>query len=148
MSILQALNLEDQKQSSIYAKVIYKKAPLYNDTYSEKSNGMYVIKGDRVEILDVIDNGRVWIQFCGKKINGLLMAQEKENCTITFHQKNMVVTIRDVDGHCKAFNCGANAYIDGIIFLHKNYCKRYDFRRYADKSLIQLFWGKQIQNGI
>lgn len=199
MSTLQAVNLEDQKQASIYAKVIYKKAPLYNDTYSEESNGMYVIKGDRVEILDVVGNGRVWIQFPGKKIikkymdtsdikvidvkfveqeylyrhsvgvydekgnwiieeindrlllkklkpnlyqyelstigrnvhmcefkgfskkiDGLLTAQEKGNCTIEFHQKDMAVTIRDVDGHCKKYDCGANAYIDGITFLHKN----------------------------
>ena len=199
MSILQAVNLEDRKQSSIYAKVIYKKALLYNDTYSEKSNGMYVIKGDRIEILDAVDNGRVWIRFrrkkiikkymdasdievigvkfteqeylyshpvgaydekgnwtieeindtlvlkklkpnlyhyelstlamnahmCefkgfAKKIDGVLTAQEKGNCTIEFHQKKMSIIIRDIDGHCKAFDCGANAYIDGIIFLHKN----------------------------
>lgn len=200
--ILHAVNLETKKPDSVYAKVIYKKALLYNDTYSEESNGIYVIKDDRVEILDVVDNGRVWIRFRGKKIiekymdasaievvnvrlggqeyihshpmgmfdekgnriveetidnlvlkklkpnlyyyelstlatnahicefkgfakkiNGLLRAQEKENCTIEFHQKEMAITIRDIDGHCKAFNCGARAYIDGIIFLDKNHSK-------------------------
>lgn len=200
VSIFQAVELETKKPDSIYAKVIYKKALLYNDIYSEESNGMYVIKDDRVKILDVSGNGRILVRFSGrrivekyinvsdievintklieekylyghpismydpakgrwateeindililrklksnlyqyelstlatnahmcefrgfaKKIDGLLTAQEKKNCTIEFHQKEMTVTIRDIDGHCKAFNCGANAYIDGITFLHKN----------------------------
>jgi len=61
--------LEEHEAVKLFAKVIKKKALLYNKSISEKSNGMYVIKGDIVELIDgEAESNKVLVQFRGKRV--------------------------------------------------------------------------------
>jgi len=61
--------LEEHEAVKLFAKVIKKKALLYNKSISEKSNGMYVIKGDMVELIDgEAESDKVLVRFRGKRV--------------------------------------------------------------------------------
>ena len=61
--------LEKHEAVKLYAKVIKKKAYLYNKDRDEKSNGMYVIKNDMVELIDgKAESDKVLVRFRGKRV--------------------------------------------------------------------------------
>ena len=61
--------LENHEAVKLYAKVIKKKADLYNKDRDEKSNGMYVIKNDMVELIDgEATSDKVLVRFRGKRV--------------------------------------------------------------------------------
>jgi hypothetical protein len=61
--------VEEHKVKALFAKVIKKKAMLYNNINDEKSNGMYVIKGDKVELIDgKAEADMVLVRFRGKRV--------------------------------------------------------------------------------
>lgn len=61
--------LEKHKEEKVFAKVKSKKARLYDNDYVEKSIALYLIKGDRVELIDGEAGGnRFLIRFKGKQI--------------------------------------------------------------------------------
>ena len=61
--------LKKHKAENIFAKIVKKKAPLYNKDFDKKSNGMYLIKGDIVELLDGdASSDKVLARFRGKRV--------------------------------------------------------------------------------
>lgn len=58
--------IEKHEANPAYAKVIPQKALLYNNN-ANKPNGMYLIKGDIVQILGKDETSRILIEFKGKK---------------------------------------------------------------------------------
>ena len=61
--------LEEHKERVVWAKVIVKKALLYDNSYNATFNGMYLINGDKVELIsgDGTDS-RYLVRFKGKKV--------------------------------------------------------------------------------
>ena len=61
--------LKKHEAVKLYAKVIKKKALLYNRDGDEKSNGMYVIKNDMVELIGgTAESDKVLVRFRGKRV--------------------------------------------------------------------------------
>ena len=61
--------LEKHEVVKLYAKVIKKKALLYNRDSDKKSNGMYVIKNDMVELIGgTAESDKVLVRFRGKRV--------------------------------------------------------------------------------
>lgn len=61
--------LKKHEAVKLYAKVIKKKALLYNNDSDEKSNGMYVIKNDIVELIGgTAESDKVLVRFRGKRV--------------------------------------------------------------------------------
>ena len=61
--------LRKHKAENIFAKIVKKKAHLYNKDFDKKSNGMYLIKGDIIELIDGdASSDKVLARFRGKRV--------------------------------------------------------------------------------
>lgn len=67
--IVSCKQLKGLKKQPVYAKIIKAKALLYDDQTSQKSNGMYLIKDDFMELLrGSPDHEKTVIRFSGKRV--------------------------------------------------------------------------------